>query len=119
MSKALTLIIEEAAPGLNEMLRWHWSQRYKERARWSRWVWLARCQASPHPPACLARARIRIERRSRGQLDPDNLHGSCKLILDALRDQQLIQDDSPDHIELLVSQSRGRPRTTITLAERP
>lgn len=116
MGKELTLVIEEAAPGLNEMLRWHWSKRYKETARWSRWVWLARCQASPNPPAMLTRALVSIERRSRGQLDPDNLHGSCKLILDALRDQQLIEDDSPEHIDLVVTQSRGRPRTTIKLA---
>jgi Holliday junction resolvase RusA-like endonuclease len=39
-------------------------------------------------------------------LDPDNLVGSMKLVIDALRVAHIIKDDDSDHIELDVKQEK-------------
>lgn len=117
-------------PTLNRMLRQHWSRR---RTEGFRVAWLVRAalaesgQALPAQP--LARARVMIERAAPGHaVDPDGLVGGCKGLLDVLQPATpkrryglgLIQDDSPRHIDLIVSQ-RSVPReeagTTITIAE--
>lgn len=40
-------------------------------------------------------------------MDRDNLFGSAKSLVDGLRDNGLIADDSPDHITLTVEQYPG------------
>lgn len=63
------------------------------------------------------RTRVSIESRRCRLCDPDNL--SVKAILDAMRYEGLILDDSPDHIELVVKQTRVPHRhleqTIVTL----
>ncbi len=51
------------------------------------------------------RFAVRIERRGARLLDADNLGGSVKFILDALRYQKLIPEDNPAAIELEVTQA--------------
>jgi Holliday junction resolvase RusA-like endonuclease len=49
-------------------------------------------------------------------MDYDNLVASCKCVLDALVDWELIADDSPDHIELTVRQEVAKtPRTDVLI----
>lgn len=51
-------------------------------------------------------------------LDPDNLCGGAKFLIDALRYEQYIPDDSPDHISLTVEQvkvGKGQERTEIEI----
>ncbi len=109
----IELVIESAPPSLNRLMRYHWSKRVKVMDQWRRLIWAARCQVSGSPMVPLKKARITVERRSPGQLDKDNLYGSMKVVLDGLKNQQFIEDDSPDHIELTVTQIRGKARTTI------
>lgn len=61
------------------------------------------------------RAQVTINRQSRGQLDPDNLVGSVKPVIDALRHAAILVNDSPDHIQLTVTQSRGPALTRIEI----
>ena len=51
------------------------------------------------------RFAVRIERRGSRLLDADNLAGSVKFVLDALRYQKLIPEDNPAAIELEVTQA--------------
>lgn len=50
------------------------------------------------------RFRVRIERRGAKLLDADNLAGSCKWLVDALRYRGYIPDDSPECITLEIAQ---------------
>lgn len=52
------------------------------------------------------RFEVRITSYRVRLLDADNLAGGCKFLIDALRYEKLIPDDSPDAIELFISQVR-------------
>ena len=56
------------------------------------------------------RVVVRIERRSIRMLDPDNLYGSCKAVLDCMRAAKLIDDDDSKSIALSVIQSKVKTR---------
>lgn len=64
------------------------------------------------------RARVEIVRYSAQEPDRDNLHGMCKPILDVLQISSkrhpygvcVIEDDSPDHIDLVVRWEKASPR---------
>lgn len=57
-----------------------------------------------------SRIVVRIERRSTHLLDPDNLYGSCKPLIDCLRSSELIDDDDSESIALSVKQSKVKTR---------
>jgi hypothetical protein len=65
------------------------------------------------------RVTVRIERRSTRLLDPDNLYGSVKSLVDCLRAAKLIVDDDSQSISLVVTQSKVKTRkdheTIVTL----
>jgi hypothetical protein len=65
------------------------------------------------------RISVRITSFRRRLLDPDNLAGGVKYLLDCCRYAQLIPDDRPQDIELVTRQekvsSKGRERTEIVI----
>lgn len=63
------------------------------------------------------RFRVRITRRGARLLDADNLAGSCKYVLDALRYRQLIPEDNPAAIDLEISQEITPKEDRGTLIE--
>ena len=95
----------------NEVRRFHWRYRYRHDSLW-REIWYAVRAAGPLPEP-YTKARVQIERRSRGRLDPDNLVACMKPVIDALRHANVLADDTEDHIRLTVTQSYGLPRTRI------
>lgn len=66
------------------------------------------------------RFRVRITRRGARLLDADNLGGSVKFVLDALRYNNVIPEDNPAAIELEVSQevAAKKDRGTLIQVER-
>lgn len=52
------------------------------------------------------RARLRITRFGHRLLDPDNLQGGVKPLVDCIKEVGLIWDDSPDWLELDVRQQQ-------------
>jgi len=48
--------------------------------------------------------RVKVVSHRKKLMDLDNLFGGLKVVLDAMRGIGLIQDDSPEHIDLDVSQ---------------
>lgn len=114
----ITLEIPRIPPSPNNLLGAHWRHRAKNSELWRQEVWLALYQSKAVPPAPYPRAQVSIDRRSRGQLDPDNLVGSVKPVIDALRYAKVLLDDSPAHLELKVTQtqhSKLPPRTLIKI----
>lgn len=85
---------------------------------------IAKHHASPEPLAVnsdeersASLITVRITRYGSKLLDPDNLCGGVKPLLDAIRYERLIPDDSPDQIELIVRQKKTMPCFTGTLIE--
>ena len=115
----ITLEIPRIPPSPNTLLGTHWRYRHKNSALWQKEVWYALITAGYSPQRTpYPKARVTINRRSRQQLDPDNLVGCVKPVIDALRYAHVLLDDSPNHIELVVTQTRDRslnPRTLIEI----
>lgn len=115
----ITLEIPEAIPSLNTMLRRHWSVDRKLKARWKRLVWVARLAANgnrlPVPRDSYGRARLTITRISPRTCDPDNL--APKHLIDGLRACGIIVDDTPEHVELIVRQEKGKAGTRIQIEQ--
>jgi hypothetical protein len=67
------------------------------------------------------RTRIRITRFSTKPLDCDNYAGGCKPLIDQLRYAKLIQDDSPEDIEVEFRQikvkTKNEEHTEIEISE--
>jgi hypothetical protein len=93
-------------------------------------TWIPNPEPKPDPVVVLegsllgktqsgSRVIVSIERRSTRLLDPDNLYGSVKPLVDCLRAAKLIADDDSQSIELVVTQSRVKTRkeheTIVTL----
>lgn len=109
----IELYIDEPTPSLNEMLRQHWAIDVKLKAHWSR---LVMCAVSGKvPPAPIARARITITRISPRMLDWDNCAGGTKHLTDGLRTHGVISDDTPEHVELIVRQEKGKAATRVQI----
>ena len=49
--------------------------------------------------------------------DKDNLYGSSKLLIDAIKDFNIIPDDTPKHINLTVKQEKSPTRETFVEIE--
>lgn len=113
------IVLEIAAtpPGLNRMLRMHWRARQALGKRWRKSIWVARCQAIQGRPEPIHRAKVVIERTSPNLLDTDNLYGSVKVVLDALRCNELIMNDDPQHLVLEVTQKKGPAHLRITIED--
>lgn len=115
---SLTLEIPRITHSLNTILRWHWRTQRRESKHWQDEIYYALrqkgiTQITPYP-----RARVVIDRRSCGELDQDNLTGSVKPVIDALRYAHIIEDDTPAHLLLEVTQTRAYrepPRTRIQI----
>jgi Holliday junction resolvase RusA-like endonuclease len=45
--------------------------------------------------------------------DLDNLYGSVKLLVDAMRGLEIIQEDTPKHIDLTVEQKKSPDKSTF------
>ncbi len=80
----------------------HWANRRKEKEEWGeRFISLA---------PVVAPIDIHVERIYGGRgkaMDPDNLVGGVKPVLDGLVRAGIIPDDNPDQIRLYVSQVKG------------
>lgn len=110
----LVFEISEVVPSLNRLLRMHWTARRRLQDKW-RWLVWTEIYARGGPERCgfTDKVQIRILRRSRKILDDDNLHGSAKIVLDAIKNSKVISDDNPLHVSLICQQELGKPLTTV------
>lgn len=113
----MLLEIPRIPPTPNDLLGCHWRHRQRNQKLWRDEVFYA-MRAAGYLGERIAwkRAKVTIDRRSRGELDPDNLVACVKPIIDGLRYANVIENDTPQHLELVVTQERTRklpPRTRI------
>jgi hypothetical protein len=121
----LVLEVQDAVPkSLNAFMgrsRWAWrGEKTKWIGRLSKAWWVAKAEqgraavAWPTPPT--RKVRVTVERITprANALDADNLAGSCKPLLDALRHLQLLADDTTEAIDLVVRQPKGEPKQKLT-----
>lgn len=114
----IVLHIDEPIPSLNKTVGGHWSRQLQHRRRWQ---WLTRAavrRAQIFVPPKWVRAKIRIERYGQRILDADNVRGGAKALIDALKYEEIIVDDSPAHIgEPEIHQFVSKDRRTVVYVE--
>ena len=72
------------------------------------------CLQSPRVP--IERARIHYVRYGKRKLDNDNLIGSAKPLLDALKRAGIILDDDAEHVSVTYAHERGEHRTLVSVS---
>lgn len=113
--RATTWTFRRVPRTANRILRSHWHTRRRDRENWRRHV-----QVVAGRPPRTVRGKVFLEilvyRHTRQ--DPDNAYASVKNLLDALVSEGWLEDDSPDHIELRVTErverKRKKRRTEVT-----
>jgi Holliday junction resolvase RusA-like endonuclease len=94
----------------NALLGSHWRTRSGHAKKWMEHVRLAINLNGKFPPVPLKRAEIWCLRLSSGKaMDEDNLGSSFKVILDALKKLQVIEDDSKKHVIVHYDQDKAPP----------
>lgn len=109
--------LSRTTPSPNEMLRWHWTQRHKLKLDYG-WSLVAEgARDKKNQAKDKEKRRVEIYSYRKQLLDPDNLYGSVKLLLDAMIDMKLIYDDSLEYLSLSVYQEidKKNPRTEIVI----
>jgi hypothetical protein len=94
-------------PTLNKSLRGHWSIPYKQKKKWM-WI-IKHYMDQDQIPKAMEKATYFLLIRSyrKRTMDKDNLYGSHKWMIDALRDSGFIYDDDSPHCALTVEQRKG------------
>jgi Holliday junction resolvase RusA-like endonuclease len=105
----VVLLIKGLPKTPNNLLGAHWTIRSSEAKKWLRAVINAISLNGKIPETPLERARIECVRMSSGRMDDDNLRGSFKSVIDALKKCGVIKDDSPDHVLVTYSQTKAPP----------
>lgn len=112
----IILTIPEASPSLNEHKWKHWTHHLRLRRHWSLLVMVAKNEARVNGEP-IENAAVKITREGHGKLDHDNFVGGLKCLIDSLREQRLIVDDSPEHMTLTTVQiqvpKKQYPRTIV------
>ena len=109
----------ELTPSENVYQRWHWRKRQKAAERWRNmvWAWIhINSYVRLEPPEQKMKATITSYRAK--LCDEDNLN--MKALIDALKKNLLIRDDSPNWLVLEVKQEkckRAEQKTVIELEE--
>lgn len=118
----ISIIVPRVPLSPNKVIGKHWSFARKDKADWTSQIFAAIPCERRHERAAHQERRsvsIRVIWGAR-RLDPDNLVASTKPLIDALRNNGMIYNDSADWIELTVEQqlcshAGGIPRTEIAV----
>jgi len=121
MSGAMKLVVDALPPSLNKLLRMHWATGRMAQRDWRLMIFEAYGRAYGPPilpyemtPKVKKLVTLDFYFRTNRRRDADNYQ---KIILDALVQNGLLYDDSPEWCETRVRfwKDRDRPRTEITL----
>lgn len=112
------MYIGEASPSANRYAYAHWRVRHADKKRWALLL-ASEARLLKIPPATGPR-RLTIERHGRRRLDPDNLIGGAKGMIDELRRLNLLLDDDDDSVTLMarnVKLEKGEEPFTVLYLE--
>ena len=121
--RSVVIRVPGCPPSLNKILRMHWATRKKLLEAWSSDLWYsASCLGRSATLSGWARSRARLTvnicLQHNRLFDKDNAYGSVKVVLDAMKSLGFIADDSPEFIDLEVTQEKSRTvETVITIWE--
>ncbi len=125
MSKQIKLVIPQMPLSINETRVMHWAKLRKVKKLWVDEVWMAivnskiRFTLTKFEPYKKAKIAIKIFFRTDAKRDADNY--PCKEVIDAIKNNGLIEDDDYDHIGKvdvdITDRDREHPRTEITIEE--
>lgn len=103
----IELTIPRLPKSPNSLRAHHWTVKHRDKKDWDMEVTIARNRigSSRHPTRERKSVTVRLF-SAKCPLDPDNLHGSIKPILDALKANGLIYDDAEEWLEYTVSQHK-------------
>jgi hypothetical protein len=89
---------------------------FAQRSRWKKAIEAHLVAFGGDMPELTPKIKLNIIRHygyRKRALDKDNLYGACKPIIDAIRNFKIIPDDTPNHIDLHVTQQRSPNKTTF------
>lgn len=95
-------------------------QAYKRER--DRWHYLVREQVGPPTGNAIDKCEITVTRYGHNLLDPDNLSGGCKILLDCLSRNGVITDDRAKVIKKFITEQeidRSNPRTVVEIVPIP
>jgi len=110
----ITLPIVTNSP--NRLLRMHWTERYKLQKDYG-YLIKAAIEDKHRIKYMYEYRKVEIFSYRKQLLDPDNLVGSVKLLLDAIEEAGLIWKDSSEYLSLSVFQEidKKNPRTEVII----
>lgn len=108
----IILDLPQATLSRNALDKMHWSKRNRLRGEWQ---WLVKAAVLEANILVIPRThgKLEIERISARKLDPDNLSGGCKQLIDALVSEGFFVDDDETHLTTKYLQTVGKPARTI------
>jgi len=94
----------------------HWTERYKIQKDYG-YLLKAAIEDKHRIKYMYEYRKVEIFSYRKQLLDPDNLVGSVKLLLDAIEEAGLIWEDSPEYLSLSVFQEidKKNPRTEVII----
>lgn len=113
MTRSIVLTVPKASPSLNATTRQHWRVYYRQKKLWEKLLWVAKAEAGIYGMPMFEYANVRICRYGAKLLDPDNLVGGMKPLIDSLKALGIIVDDSPAHMSLSVMQGTDTNHRTV------
>ena len=113
----IKITIPEIPPSLNKILRMHHHERHAENQKWQALVAYFDNRKKRGEPLKRAQVTITYYFPDARRRDSDNYAG--KFLLDGLVNAGIIEDDSFNHVSLLIAGKvdRANPRTEIVVEE--
>lgn len=116
----IKLTIPRLPKSPNSLRARHWSVKHKDKKIWDMFIAVLVPSEAKLLEGYRDRRMVQVRLFYAGRpLDPDNLHGSIKPILDALKNNWLIYDDAEEWLVYTVSQqkvaTRKEERTEIAI----
>ena len=108
------LVLPLKIKSANEILRQHWATRRKSKQEYKLFIRNQMRLKNIQKAEC-RKYNIKILSYRKRLLDYDNLVSGCKSLLDAMIDEGLIYDDSPDYIEAQYKQYKSKELHTIII----
>lgn len=123
----ITLQIPEATPSQNKYHYSHWSKARDDKKRWSSRLFaqlVCLCAKERNTLQfywATGKRKLTVSRHGKKKLDPSNLIGGIKGIIDCLVEMKLLVDDDDDHLELSANNAKlpkgVSPFTVLTLED--
>lgn len=112
LPRCVALCLATTTPSLNQWQRLHYHRRRDLRRAFGKELLVARQASSRAPWLWNAKGprRVTIVRYGTRLLDQDNLYGGLKPLVDAMKDVGLIEDDTPELLQLQAEQRKVADR---------